>query len=224
MTLVEGPQRAAIPKEYLGIFECKNCSLSENSYPVRPRGSWKARVWWHGEAAGMNEEKDNLTFCGNAGSETTKIFEEIGLDFDSNFIATNAVLCRPHPAPGDKKQNRTPTTMEVQTCFENTKLLAEAHKPDLIVVVGAISAKAILTNPPRAMGAMVGKFFGPSEHNLNIDADVYATWHPAYILRNMRERPKWKRQLVRLRDYMIGREITNGPEADCRKDNGCPNP
>lgn len=204
------PQRARLPVALKDPFHSgctfEHCGMHGTSRPVRPRGSWDANAMWLGEAAGLEEEKNNCTFIGPAGRLATEALDSIGMPFDKNFIVPNVCLCRPHPPPGSSKQNRTPTVSEMSACRPHLEKIVRLHKPKLIVLVGGQAAKALMEKP-QAISKMVGKFFGPEEHDLECDADMYAIWHPAYILRNMAEKPEWMRQLVRLRDYMLGRDL-----------------
>ncbi len=184
-----------------------HCGMHGTSNPVRPRGNWDADVAWVGEAAGLEEEKRNCTFIGPAGKLTAEVLKEVGIPLDENFFVPNVCLCRPHPPIGSNKQNRTPTSSEIEACKPHLKKIMRLHKPKLIVLVGGQAAKSIIKNS-LPIGKMVGRFFSTEDHDLPVNADLYAIWHPAYILRNMGEKQAWTNQLIRLRDYMLGRGLT----------------
>lgn len=210
MANLTDPQRARLPAILKDPFQLgctfKHCGINGTSSPVRPRGSWDAQAIWLGEAAGQEEEKQNCTFIGPAGKLAEEVLNNIGLPLDKNFLVPNVCLCRPHPPIGSNKQNRTPTIAEMKACRPHLEKIIRLHKPKLIVMVGGQAAKSAMEKAP-AISKMVGKFFGSEEHDFSVDADLYAIWHPAYILRNMSEKPAWIKQLVRLRDYMIGRDM-----------------
>lgn len=197
---------AILKDPFLNGCKFTDCGMYGTSHPVRPRGNWKAEAIWLGEAAGLEEEKNNCTFIGPAGNLAEEVLTEIGLPLDENFLLPNICFCRPHPPKESRKQNRTPTVAEIKCCSSHLERIVRLHKPKLIVLVGGQAAKAVMEGSP-AISRIVGKFFGSEEHDFPIDADLYAIWHPAYILRNMGEKSQWKRHLVRLRDYMIGRGI-----------------
>lgn len=203
-------KRAKLPNALKDPFltGCKfdYCGMNKTSSPVRPRGNWDADALWLGEAAGLEEEKYNCTFIGPAGRLTEEVLESIYLPLDKNFLVPNICLCRPHPPAGSNKQNRTPTVSEVRSCRPHLEKIVRLHNPKVIVLVGGQAAKAVMESPP-AISKIVGKFFGPEEHDFPVEADLYPIWHPAYILRNMGEKAEWTRQLVRLRDYLIGRQL-----------------
>jgi len=201
-------KRALLPLSLKSIFldKCSLCPLSEKSYPVRPRGSWEAKTIWLGEAAGKEEEKENCSFCGPAGRLSSEGLKEVGLSFDENFFSPNICLCRPHPLGESGKENRTPAPEEMESCRPNLNKILTLHEPKLIVLVGGTSLKAILREKI-TIGKAVGRFFPPNSYDLPVDADLYAIYHPAFILRNMSRREDWITQLTRLKDYMRGREL-----------------
>ncbi len=195
----------ALKNPFLTGCDIETCGMHGTSQPVRPRGNWDAKIMWIGEAAGLHEEEENCTFVGQAGQETEKTLMSIGLSMDENFLFPNVCLCRPHPPIGATKQNRTPTMAEIKSCRPHLERIIELHKPKLLVLVGGSATKSILPGAP-TIGKVVGTFTG-SDHNLPTDADTYSIWHPAYVLRNMNEKPEWVRQLIKLRDYIIGRGL-----------------
>lgn len=203
-------KRARLPNSLKDPFltGCKfdHCGMHQTNRPIRPRGSWDAEAIWLGEAPGQEEQKHNCTFVGPAGKLAEQVLEEIGLPLDKNFLVPNTCLCRALPTAGSTKQNRTPTISETRACRPHLEKIVRLHEPKVIVLVGSQAAKAVMENPP-AISKIVGKFFGAEQHDFPVDADLYAIWHPAYILRNMTEKQAWGQMLIRLRDYMIGRGI-----------------
>ena len=204
-------KRSNLPETLSSIFQgepqCKACGLCEKSYPVWPRGSYQSRVAWLSEAAGKIEEENNLTFVGPAGIKASDALKKIGVSFDQNFLIYNTCLCRPHPGPGERKENRAPTTDEIKACRHNVLKITKEFNPELIVAVGGIAAKAIMPDFAGALRKIVGKFFGPSSHDLEVNADLFVIYHPAYVLRNQNSEKDWILQLIQLRDYMISNDL-----------------
>jgi DNA polymerase len=163
-----------------------------------------------GEGPGRVEEEKNCFFIGPAGTELDSSLATLSIPMDKNFFICNAVQCRPHPPEGVRKENRAPTPDEISACRHNLDRIVELHQPELIILIGGVAAKAVLKEPPRAVGAIVGRFSGPDSHTLKCNADIYSIWHPAYILRNMEKKKEWMRQLVVLRDYLLGRRLVEG--------------
>jgi DNA polymerase len=204
--------RANLPAEIEALFgdtrsKCRACGLSELSYPVHPRGNWKAKVSMLFEAAGKNEELGDLVMNGPAATTFEKVAETTLVNLDRDFLIYNVALCRPHPPAGDKRENRAPTSAEVKACSSNVSTVIKAHKPQLIVAGGGIAAAALMRNYPGTVSSVVGRFFGPDENVFGIDADLYVIYHPSYILRNPTAEKDFAHQLIKLRDYMIANDL-----------------
>ena len=197
---------ASLKDPFLDGCHLSECSMKDDSSPIRPRGNWKAEALIIGEAAGQIEERDNCTFIGPAGKLLEESLSLIGLSLDRDFLSINACLCRPHPVPGSQKENRTPTAAEISICRTYAEKIINLHKPQLIIFVGGQSSKSILKNAP-TISHIAGTFLDNNETYFPIESDLYAILHPAFILRNSDEKQNWMYQLVRLRDYMIGRGL-----------------
>lgn len=203
------PIRAELPSFLNDIYSCRdsNCGLSQFGPPVHSRGNWKARVMNLGEGPGKHEKEQDAFFVGAAGQEIDKALTSLGLDPNENFFWHNIVLCRPEMPIGSGKENRPPTKEEIACCRKHLERVIKAHSPDLIVLIGGIAAQAILKDYPGKVTPLIGQFFGHRELTIDVDSDAYVIWHPAYILRNSDQRVPWMRSLVKLRDYMLGREL-----------------
>lgn len=160
-----------------------------------------------GEAPGRQEQEQDTFFVGAAGQEIDKALVNVGLRSDEDFFWHNIVLCRPEAPLGSGKENIPPTKEEMACCRKHLERVIKAHSPDLIVLIGAISAQAILKDYPGKVSPLIGQFFGKEELTIGVDSDAYVIWHPAYILRNGEQRLPWMRSLLRLRDYMRGRGL-----------------
>jgi DNA polymerase len=203
-------QRARLPQHIDSVFGrdgCKDCELSKLSYPVHPRGSWKSQVDIIGEAAGKKEEEEDLTFCGPAGRFFEEALTSIGLDIDKDFLLYNSTLCRPHAPLDSQKENRQPSVLEVKACSKNIITIAKTRNSALVVSAGVVPSRAVMKKFPGSISRIVGQFFSPDEHNLETEADLFVIWHPSYILRNQNMKNEWIKQLIVLRDYMIGRKL-----------------
>lgn len=187
---------------------CTNCKISEQRKKIVVyRGNFNAKIAFVGEAPGKVEEERGIPFCGPAGLQLDKDCLSIGLNTNLHMFMTNAVVCRPYPPPGSRKQNRTPVIDEVRACRENLVSLIEELNPAVIVAAGATALKATMTNPPRAITPVAGQFFSPEEHIFDVDADLYVMYHPSYRIRDGVNLNLWMGHLLRLRDYAIGRGI-----------------
>jgi uracil-DNA glycosylase family 4 len=157
------------------IKKCEACHLKENRIQVVP-GAYgpKNSLCFIGEAPGFYEDRDGVPFVGRSGKLLDKMLDSIGFSRKDVSIL-NVVKCRP---TDENRDNRTPKESELRFCgdrwlFKQLKFL----NPKLIVTLGGISLKFFFPS------ARVTKSAG-STLTLEEGYSVFATFHPAYILRN----------------------------------------
>ena len=141
-------------------------------------GNKNADILLLGEAPGAEVDKQGLPFVGQSGKLLDKILGAVGLNRDIVYI-TNILPWRP---PG----NRTPTSEEIALfrpyVIQHINLIA----PKVVICLGGTSAKALLQTSDGIM-KIRGKW-----HNIpELSAKIYATFHPAYLLRS----PSQKREV-----------------------------
>jgi DNA polymerase len=131
-----------------------------------------------GEAPGADEDEQGIPFVGRAGQLLTKIIEAIELTREDVYIA-NVVKCRP---PG----NRTPERDECDTCGPFLMQQIETVKPKIVVALGAVAAKYLL-GINDSMTNLRGRIYDFKDTKLAV------TYHPAYLLRDPRQKAEaWK--------------------------------
>ncbi len=157
------------------IKKCEACHLKENRTQVVP-GVYgpKNSLCFIGEAPGFYEDRDGVPFVGRSGKLLDKMLDSIGFSRKDVSIL-NVVKCRP---TDEKKDNRTPKESELRFCgdkwlFKQLKFLT----PKLIVTLGGISLKFFF--PTAKVTKSAGNIL-----TLEEGYPVFATFHPAYILRN----------------------------------------
>jgi len=159
-------------------LSCTACPLATTRQQVVfSRGDPQARLWIVGEGPGADEDSQGAPFIGRAGQLLDKILEAAGIAQDEIFI-TNTVLCRP---PG----NRVPTNDEITTCAIHRDALLDLWRPPLVVLLGATAARTFLGG---------NKLADLRGQKIERDGRVYfATFHPAFLLRDPRQKPlAWK--------------------------------
>lgn len=166
------------PEELSGLEErilsCKKCRLSETrTHAVPGEGDRQARLMFVGEGPGRDEDRIGRPFVGRAGQLLTKIIKAMEFERSQVYI-TNVVKCRP-------PQNRNPLDDEVESCKDFLLDQIRIIKPAVIVTLGKVAADFFVPGSP-TMGSIRGKF------HLFGDIPVMPTYHPAYLIRNERNR------------------------------------
>ena len=171
---------------------CCRCDLCKSrTQIVFYDGNPESPVMFVGEAPGEEEDKRGKPFVGRAGQYLNKVLEKIGLPRESIYI-TNVCKCRP---PG----NRKPLPREMQTCLNVfLKKELEIVKPKVVCCLGATAAEAFLGKTVR-ITRMRGQFY---PNPLYPKSKLFLTYHPAYVLRNMREAKTFEQDLKRLKEYI----------------------
>ena len=142
-------------------------------------GAPNARVMFIGEAPGAEEDRQGVPFVGVSGQLLDRMLKWIDLDRNSFYI-TNMLYWRP---PG----NRQPTAAEIAACQPFVERHIELVDPELVVMVGGASAKALLG---RAEGVkkLRGQWFSYATQTMSRPILATAIYHPAYLLRSPAEK------------------------------------
>ncbi|GAB4577080.1 MAG: uracil-DNA glycosylase [Roseibium sp.] len=166
---------------FLAGFEGCNLKLTAKKL-VFADGNPEARLMFVGEAPGRDEDLQGKPFVGRSGQLLDRMLEAIGLDRSSAYIA-NVVPWRP---PG----NRTPTPQETEICKPFIVRQIELVDPDVLVFLGAASAKTLL-GVQDGIRKMRGRWMSYPSGGKEIAA--IATYHPAYLLRSpLEKRLSWR--------------------------------
>lgn len=168
--------------------QCTNCSLSESRKNVVVyRGAIEAPLMLVGEGPGANEDEQGQPFVGQAGRLLTLLLEAYGFT-STDYHICNIVKCRP-------PENRVPTRDEAKCCMPLLAKQIRFAKPKVIVLLGATAYKYFLsTDDP--IGKARGKWVEKSKYL------ILPTYHPAYILRNNRERVTLWQDIGMVREKM----------------------
>ncbi|MES0880095.1 uracil-DNA glycosylase [Roseibium sp. SCPC14] len=165
----------------LEAFDGCNLKLTAKKL-VFSDGNPSAKLMFVGEAPGRDEDLQGKPFVGRSGQLLDRMLEAIGLDRSSAYIA-NVVPWRP---PG----NRTPTPQETEICKPFITRQIELVNPDVLVFLGAASAKTLL-GVQDGIRKMRGRWMTYPGQGREIAA--IATYHPAYLLRSpLEKRLSWR--------------------------------
>lgn len=169
------------------IGDCQRCRLfSERKNIVFGDGSVNTAIMFIGEAPGREEDIQGKPFVGQAGQILTSLINNMGkrshFKREDVFIA-NIVKCRP---PG----NRDPEPDEISSCIPFLNKQIEIIRPEVIISLGRISTHTLMgLNMPLnkfSISEARGKFFDYKTDNMIIP--VMPTFHPAYFLRNPKDK------------------------------------
>jgi len=161
------------------IGDCTRCRLCKGrTNIVFGVGNVNADLMFVGEGPGADEDEQGEPFVGRAGQLLNNMISAMGLKRSDVYIA-NVVKCRP---PG----NRTPETDECNTCFPFLDRQIEVIRPKVIVALGAVAAKNLLAMND-SMARLRGRWYDYKSARLAV------TYHPAYLLRDPRQKKEaWK--------------------------------
>jgi uracil-DNA glycosylase family 4 len=173
-------------REDLG--DCTRCKLHKGrTNLVFGVGNPRAELMFVGEGPGADEDAQGEPFVGRAGQLLNNMIKAMGLRREDVYIA-NVVKCRP---PG----NRTPEPDECETCSPFLMRQIAVIKPKVVVALGATAAKNLLAMNS-SLGDLRGRFydFKPAGSDSSFPgARLAVTYHPAYLLRDPRQKGEaWK--------------------------------
>jgi DNA polymerase len=188
------------------VRECKECPLCESRRnTVFGEGKADADLMFVGEAPGLEEDIQGRPFVGKAGSLLTKIIEAMGLKREDVYIA-NCLKCRP-------PQNRSPLPSEVVACREFLLEQIRTIMPKAICCLGKFAAQTLLmTEEP--ITSLRGRFcdlegINPVRNSttsastdISNRVKVMPTFHPAYLLRNPKDKRLVWQDMKKLLSYL----------------------
>jgi DNA polymerase len=182
---------------------CRGCHLYEHAtQTVFGEGLKRSRVAMVGETPGDREDRKGKVFVGPAGRVLDQAFEELGIDRREVYL-TNAVKHFKFEERGKRRIHQTPTKTEVDACLPWLREELRIVRPEGLVLLGAVAAKALLGQDFRLT----------RERGRPIDSDlaelVTVTVHPAAVLRAPDDRREAERQAF-IRDLRPVAELLAG--------------
>jgi uracil-DNA glycosylase len=171
------PERKSLKSLREAAAKCRGCHLYANAtQTVFGEGRRTADLMLVGEVPGDREDRAGHVFVGPAGRELDKALDELGIRRADVYI-TNVVKHFKFEERGKRRIHQTPKKLEVDACFPWLREELALVKPEVLVILGATAAKALLGSKFR-LTANRGK---PIESDLA--PYVTATIHPSAILR-----------------------------------------
>jgi DNA polymerase len=175
--LNDKPSALKLIREDIG--DCTRCRLHKGrTNLVFGVGNVNADLMFVGEGPGADEDAQGEPFVGRAGQLLNNMISAMGIKREDVYIA-NVVKCRP-------PSNRTPEKDECDTCSPFLMRQIDIIKPKVIVALGAVAAKNLLAVND-SMTNLRGRWYDFRNSKL------LATYHPAYLLRDPRQKKEaWK--------------------------------
>lgn len=184
----DGPNVGRLAELADAASGCARCGLAGGrNMVVFGEGDPKARLVFVGEAPGAEEDRTGRPFVGRAGKLLTKIIEAMGCKRADVYIC-NVLKCRP---PG----NRTPLPDEVAACSPFLHEQLGVIRPKAICALGG-PATTTLLRTREGITRLRGRLFWYR------GIPLMPTFHPAYLLRNPREKKSVWADMQKLWDFL----------------------
>jgi len=183
------------------IGDCTRCVLHKQGRKqiVFGVGNPNTDLMFIGEAPGADEDIQGEPFVGRAGQLLTNMIKAMGVQREDVYIA-NIIKCRP-------PNNRTPERDECETCSPFLMRQIAVVKPKVIVALGAVAAKNLLAINA-SMADLRGRFYdfmpsGSRSHDPSWQgAKLAVTYHPAFLLRDPRQKGETWKDLQMVMKYL----------------------
>ena len=175
---------------------CGGCGLAglENSGTVFGEGPPDARVALVGEQPGDIEDRRGRPFVGPAGKLLDRALHDAGIDREQAYV-TNAVkhFKFTMASTGKRRIHAKPDALEVAAC--KPWLVAELNRirPELVVLMGATAAGALMGPSFRVTKQRGQLLDGPPGSG----ARLLATLHPSAVLRGGEQQDEMYEGFVR---------------------------
>jgi uracil-DNA glycosylase len=171
------PERTTLGAMREAVQDCRGCDLYEDAtQAVFGEGPEQARVVMVGEQPGDKEDIAGRPFVGPAGAMLDKAIEDSGLIRDDVYI-TNVVKHFRFEPRGKRRIHKKPSAEQIRACMPWLGAELSRVGPEVLVLLGATAAQAILGRSFRVTQQR-GEFIESPLAPL-----VTATIHPSAILR-----------------------------------------
>ena len=179
------------------INSIENCKLKENSKKlIFGTGNVNSPIMIIGEAPGLEEENNGVTFQGEVGSLLKKMLNAINLNLNKVY-STYAVNYRP---PEDRK----PTSIEIKRYSIFLKEHISIIDPKIIILLGS-SAMESITNSNSKISDERGKW---KEIILkNKTYPIMVTFSPSYLIRYPENKKYSWDDLKKIRKKILDQKI-----------------
>ena len=171
---------AALPDVAREAASCRRCALWEPATQlVFGEGPANARMMLVGEQPGDQEDLAGRPFVGPAGQMLDRALREAGIERSTVYV-TNAVKHFKFEPRGRRRIHAKPDNTEIQACSVWLEQERRLVRPELLVMLGATAARAVLGRTVTIGRERSVPIALPSAYG---DALGLVTVHPSYLLR-----------------------------------------
>ena len=171
------PSRRGVKALREAASGCRACPLWRGAtQTVFGEGPARAALMVVGEQPGDREDREGRPFVGPAGKLLDRALGEVGLE-PRRAYRTNVVKHFKYRPRGKRRIHQTPSKLEVDACRPWLDAELARVKPDVVAILGATAAKALLGGGfrvTRQRGELLRVDFAPA---------AVATIHPSAVLR-----------------------------------------
>ena len=191
------PERLSLKALRESAAGCRGCHLwRPATQTVFGEGKKSSRLMLVGEQPGDKEDLMGRPFVGPASRELDRGLEAAGIERAEAYL-TNVVKHFSFQERGRRRIHQTPKRFEVEACKPWLEAELAVVKPEALVLLGAVAAKALL-----------GSSFKVTQHRGELlDSDlapiVSATVHPSSILRQPDEASRVRERKAFARDMRV---------------------
>jgi DNA polymerase len=138
------PGSGGVKKLTAALQSCQGCDLHQYADQAVPgEGPASARMMLVGEQPGDVEDHEGRAFVGPAGRLLDKALVEAGIERSEVYL-TNAVKHFRFERQGKRRIHKTPSVGHIVACHPWLARELEIVKPSLVVILGAVAARALL--------------------------------------------------------------------------------
>ena len=173
---MDDPQLRKLRRVRKQILDCEKCALSRSCtqpVPVDVNPELDFGLVIVGEAPGREEDEAGIPFVGRSGKLLDDVLLDVGTDRQHTAVM-NVVACRP-------PKNRDPKRAEIDACSGHFSRQLRSLQGTVGVLLGNAALRA-LRGPDVYITSERGNAFWA------LGMVWMPTFHPAYILRDMRKR------------------------------------
>jgi uracil-DNA glycosylase len=191
------PDRPSLKALREAAASCRGCHLwRPATQTVFGEGRRASRVMLVGEQPGDKEDRAGEPFVGPAGRELDRGLEAAGIERRDAYL-TNVVKHFKFEERGRRRIHQTPKRFEIDACMPWLRAELDVVKPEALVLLGAVAAKALLGSSFRVTqqrGELLDSDLAPI---------VSATIHPSAILRQRDEASRLREREAFARDLRV---------------------